>query len=73
MNSKTKKYLIIGGVVIAGVAVWYFFLRKKGGSAGSKAGKLQPPKNALKKSVQKAALARKGKPVQTTGAPIEEQ
>jgi hypothetical protein len=71
MNPKTKKYLLIGGAVVAVAAIWWFFGKKKTSASGTK--KLQAPKGAIKKSVQKAAMARKGKPVETTGAPVDQQ
>lgn len=71
MNPKTKKYLLIGGAVVAVAAIWWFWGRKKTSASGSK--KIQAPKGAIKKAVQKAVLARKGKPVETTGASPEQQ
>ncbi len=73
MNPKTKKYLLIGGAVVAVAAIWWFFGRKKDSTSASGKKQLQAPKGALKKVVKKAALARKGKPVETTGASPEQQ
>ena len=55
MNPKTKKYLLIGGAVVAvGAAIWWFFVRNKTDeTAESKKLGIKPVSGRFKKAIKK--------------------
>ena len=63
MNPKTKKYLLIGGAVVAvGVAIWWFYGRKgaKSGNQSKSGGlSIKPVSGRFKKAVSKSGLKSK--------------
>lgn len=56
MNPKTKKYLLIGGAVVAVAAIWWFFGRSKGKSQEIK---VDPKKKIAKGAMKQSGLAAK--------------
>lgn len=52
MNPKTKKYLLIGGLIVVAAFVGYKILKKRKGSASGKT--LEEQKQSAKTQVQKA-------------------